>query len=245
MIKEIFQKGDNVSYSGINELYLNESFLPQYNANIVNILLKKIKLGANYLEFGAGIGTLSILFDEKCTFKPDCLEIDPNLRCILSERGFNCIESLSKLSKKYDVIFSSNVLEHIEDDETTLVELKEKLIDGGSLFLYLPAFQCLYSTFDLKLGHFRRYSKKDIVSKLIRAGYHVQECFYSDSIGFFAWLYLKIKKNSGMANSKDGVSLRLYDKYIFPLSRALDYLGVRYIFGKNLVVVAKAAKDLV
>ena len=54
----------------------------------------------------------------------------------------------------------SEVLEHIENDQKTLNDIYKKLNKDGLLFLFLPAFQILYSDMDEKVGHFRRYEKK-------------------------------------------------------------------------------------
>ncbi|MCA3086086.1 MAG: hypothetical protein ING65_07185 [Rhodocyclaceae bacterium] len=35
------------------------------------------------------------------------------------------------------------------------------------------------------------------------------------------------------------LDLSLYDRFILPLSSALDAVGFRYLFGKNLLVIAK------
>jgi hypothetical protein len=60
---------------------------------------------------------------------------------------------------------------------------------------------------------------------------------YSDSIGFFAWLYEKYGGRSPEMSSEN--SMRIYDKFIFPLSKVFDGFGLRFIFGKNLLVHAK------
>ena len=69
---------------------------------------------------------------------------------------------MDSINKSYDLIFTSNVLEHIEDDVTILHDLFLHTNDGGQLVVYVPAFQFLYSRLDEKAGHFRRYSKKDL-----------------------------------------------------------------------------------
>jgi predicted SAM-dependent methyltransferase len=59
------------------------------------------------------------------------------------------------------MIYSSNVLEHIEDDSRALNEMFAKLQINGKLAIYVPAFMFLFSDLDIKAGHFRRYSKKE------------------------------------------------------------------------------------
>lgn len=60
---------------------------------------------------------------------------------------------------------------------------------------------------------------------------------YSHSIGFFAWLYIKAKGYS--ATKSEDKSMKIYDKYVFTLSKICDNLGCKYLFGKNILVVAQ------
>ena len=67
---------------------------------------------------------------------------------------------LNQINKKYESITSSNVLEHIEDDVSTINEMRSLLVDKGILILYLPASQMVWTKMDDDVNHFRRYSKK-------------------------------------------------------------------------------------
>ena len=208
-----------------------------YNQDLISKLTKTQKNSKDVLEFGAGIGTLANLWEQSTGTKPECLEIDPKQRLIIEERGFRCYNCLNSIEKKFDVIYTSNVLEHIEDDLLTLKQLNSKIKNGGSLIIYVPAFQFLYSELDEKVGHYRRYEKQDLFMKLNKAGFRVNKSNFSDSIGFFAWLYIKIKGYS--SDKTEDQSMKIYDKYIYPISRLLDTLGCKHLFGKNILVYAQ------
>lgn len=233
------QTEENTIYAGATELWANEANLPRYNHDIVRKLSKLASSNTRVLEFGAGIGSLAQIWMKKNGIKPICLEIDPNLKNIIQDRGFECHSKLDDIEGEFDLIYSSNVLEHIEDDQKALQQLYQKLKAGGILALYLPAFQCLYSDFDAAIGHYRRYEKRDLISKLKGANFIIEKCEYADCMGFFAWLTTKIKKNDHNIKQSDGKQLKLYDQYIFPVSNALDSFGVKYLFGKNLLATAQ------
>jgi SAM-dependent methyltransferase len=231
------QTSAHVEFAASGELWAAEEFLVNYNQSLILKLTEHQQKSRDVLEFGAGIGTLAKLWEQQTGVKPECVEIDPKLRAIVEKRGFICSASLDVVGKRYETIYTSNVLEHIEDDRKILCQLNSKLKAGGSLVIYVPAFQSLYSTIDENIGHFRRYSKKDLLGKLKEAGFEVVNSRYSDSIGFFAWLYKKYALRSSQMAS--GNSMRIYDKFIFPLSNAFDRFGVKFIFGKNLFVHAR------
>lgn len=131
------------------------------------------------------------------------------------------------------------MLEHIEDDLGALQTLHAILKPGGKIAIFVPACAVLYSHMDVSLGHYRRYSMRELNAKLTQAGFTVQRCYYMDSIGFFAWLAMKwqaiLTKNPSSGSER---SLTFYDRYLYPLSRALDRLGLRHLFGKNIMIFA-------
>jgi SAM-dependent methyltransferase len=52
-----------------------------------------------------------------------------------------------------------DVLEHQGDDRAFLAELAEKMHPGATLILTVPALPTLWSSWDVVLGHYRRYTK--------------------------------------------------------------------------------------
>ena len=227
-------------YSGKKELENSDKFLKNYNLEVVKIFFNHFESkGSKILDFGAGIGTLSILYEKMSGIKPVCVEIDLENRKFLKSKGFLVFKSIFNSKNNFDAVFSSNVLEHIENDQKTLDDIYKKLNKDGLLFLFLPAFEILYSDMDKKVGHFRRYSMQDIKKKLEKAKFKIVSSSYLDSLGFFASFAMKIigyNENKGIGSPK---SLKFYDKYIIPISFFLDKIGLRFFFGKNLILLAK------
>lgn len=223
----------SVDYPGLNELLSIEKNLTNYNSDIVSKLSHFLKNG-EILEFGAGIGTLAEIWKKQTGIAPDCLEIDNKMAQAVRARGFVCYTALDEVTKKYDGIYSSNVLEHIEDDLATLEKLHELLKEKGLIAIYVPAFALLYSGLDASVGHVRRYSKRDLIQKLTAANFKIIQCHFADSIGFFASLALKF---FGYRNNPK--TFLFYDRYLYPLSMVLDRCGLKNFFGKNLLVIAQ------
>lgn len=78
-----------------------------------------------------------------------------------------------------------DVVEHIEDDRTFLMEIKRLLGPGGRIYLTVPAFQWLWSHEDEHAGHWRRYTLKSISETLEASGYVIEFATY-----FFGFLPL-------------------------------------------------------
>ncbi len=192
--------------------------------------------GSVVADFGAGLGTFARDV-RSLGWQVLCIELDPALRARLRADGFDAVESLDDVSpRSLDFLFSYNVLEHIEDDAGVVGAFHRVLKPGAPLLLYVPAFAVLYGSLDRAVGHVRRYRRKGLIDLVESAGFTVEICHYADSIGFAAALaYRAIGDDSGQLDER---AVRLYDRFVFPASRRLDYVA-RNFFGKNLVLIAR------
>ena len=224
-------------YSGLEEL-LNTEVMANYNLFIVNLAMKNADQAKQVVDFGAGIGTLSLIFREYFSIEPLCVESDKKNKDYLLQREFKYFDSLQTISGSVDLIFSSNVLEHIEDDISVLKEMSNKLSINGKIYLYLPAKMILWTSLDEEVGHYRRYEINELKSKCQKVGLKIEKLHYADSLGFFASLAMKIfgyNKDGGIGSVS---SLKFYDKWLFPISKFLDTIGLKYLFGKNVILIA-------
>jgi len=232
------QSKTNNEYSGLDEL-LNTEVMKNYNSFIVEMAMKYSKNAKKVVDFGAGIGTLSLIFKDSYSIEPLCVEVDEANKDFLLKRNLPLYDKLSSVGKEIDLIFSSNVLEHIEDDISVLKQMKEQLNVNGKLFLYLPAKMILWSKLDEEVGHYRRYESAELKEKCEGAGLKIEVLHYADSLGFFASLLMKIvgyNKDGGIGSVS---SIKFYDKWLLPISKFLDDIGFRYLFGKNIILVAR------
>jgi SAM-dependent methyltransferase len=242
------QDAKNRTYSGTEDLASSENSLVSYNKYIIqqfirfsglNNLTILEKSNKKILDFGAGVGSLAILWSEMSGMSVDCFEIDPRQLQIIRNRGFTGIDALATITNQYDFVYSSNVLEHIEDDRVILSSLAEKIKSKGRIAIYVPAFNVLFSDLDRSVGHFRRYSKRELKKKVEESGFRIIRCRYVDSVGFFASLIIKVLGWKGVGNIGGQRSLTFYDRFIFPISQVLDFLTAGKILGKNLILIAE------
>ena len=239
------QNAENVEYSGHQELQATEMGLIGYSTDIVVNLAKKMNISSedsgnmSVLEFGAGSGFLADIWRNEIGITPDCCEIDPSLVESIKARGLTCFTSLNELPKKYNAIYTSNVLEHIEDDRGAISLIFNSLTSPGVIGIYVPAFPILFSGMDIAVGHVRRYRRRELMIKVKASGFEIESCTYADFIGFFASFALKILGFKGKANLGSTQSLKFYDSWIYPISRFLDLIGFRYVAGKNLILIAR------
>lgn len=132
-----------------------------------------------------------------------------------------------------DFLYSLNVFEHIENDSAAMSEVYRVLKPGGKALIYVPANQKLFSAMDAKVGHYRRYSKKQLGGLAQERLGSKTKLEYVDSIGYFAALaYKYVGSKTGNLSVR---SIKFYDRFIFPLSRQIDKVTNSFL-GKNLVL---------
>ncbi len=74
-----------------------------------------------------------------------------------------------------------DVMEHMEDPVLLLKNAAETLSDDGGIIITVPAYPMLYSDWDRKLGHFRRYTKSEFRKHVELAGLKVKWLTYWNS----------------------------------------------------------------
>jgi len=73
--------------------------------------------------------------------------------------------------REFDVIGAFDVIEHIGEDETVLAQMYRALRPGGNLLLTVPQHPFLWSEYDVRAHHVRRYTGSELRQKLARAGF--------------------------------------------------------------------------
>ena len=128
-----------------------------------------------------------------------------------------------------------NVLEHIADDCEALRQIHERLRPGACLALWVPAFPLLYSNFDRRIGHHRRYRLRGLKSLVRDAGYTVERAHYANAIGWFSWLFFcRLLR----ANPVDGVLTHVFDGFFVPVISRVERV-IRPPFGQSVFLVAR------
>jgi SAM-dependent methyltransferase len=221
-------------YSGVDVLEALEN-AHNYNDYLTRLICESTE-SKDLIDFGAGIGTFSKRL-RSAGYHVRCIEPDPTQRQRLKEQGFDAFDNITSVpDDSVSFIFSLNVFEHIEYDTIAIQEVQQKLKPGGALLIYVPAFECLRTSLDEKLGHYRRYTKTTLRRLVQEEGFAVERVRYADCLGFIAALVFRLLNRS--ASTVTATAISVYDRFLFPPSRVLDKLFGRW-FGKNVYVLCK------
>src|SRR5438093_11175267 len=194
-----------MQYQGLTTLeILTEA--KNYNRWIADNFYSYIK--APLLEFGAGIGNISELLSSYTTL---CLT-DTNDRMLThlknkfshnNDVSVNFLDITQPppehLVGSFQTVIGINVLEHVEDDEKAPFHLRNVLKPSGRLLLLVPAKKWAYTNLDQQLGHFRRYVKKELGVKLVKASFHLEKLYFFNIVGLMSWIIRdKIQSSGGL-----------------------------------------------
>lgn len=147
----------------------------------------------------------------------------------------------------FDIIVASDSLEHISNDSKALQSWYKILKPGGLLFVYVPAFQFLWSEHDEVNHHFRRYTKNGLTSILEKTEFNIIESGYWNSTLFPLFALIRMTKNlipakrnspqSDLKTSSPIVDSIL--KNLLSLENSLIGMGVRFPFGLSTYAISK------
>lgn len=227
-------------YTGQDNLIAMQAAI-NYNNFLLSLISGRTgRRDLRILDFGSGIGTYANMLRGLGYSNIDCLEIDENQKEMLVKMGYSAYSSVIDLKDShYDLIYSFNVFEHIENDSEIFEQLIKKLKVGGKIFTYVPAFKLLFSNMDTLVEHKRRYTKK-MLTNMKTPDSKIKYINYYDPLGYFAALSYKL-----MPGGNDG-SIRLnqvafYDRFIFPISKVLHPF-TKKLFGKNVASLVERIK---
>ena len=77
-------------------------------------------------------------------------------------------QEMSFADGSFDVVTASDVLEHLADAPRAIREWRRLLKPGGTLIVFVPAFQFLWTEHDEANKHFRRYHRQELSQLLAR-----------------------------------------------------------------------------
>ena len=128
-------------------------------------------------EVGAGNGNVSRIL-RKHNIGVICVEpLYSGVKSLVSDGTIafhGTLEFLKLPDKSIKILGVFDVIEHLESPSVLLSEIHRVLQPGGQLICTVPAYQWLFSNFDLSIGHFRRYNRRSISEVLLHNGFEIK-----------------------------------------------------------------------
>jgi len=167
---------------------MEDNWLPMPRYKLRKDLVKRVLLaepvrGKTCLEFGYGSGDMLLLYASlgldafgfdisESAVKTAVLRIEKHPA--LKSKIHLIIDKNDAYGRRYDFIMAFEVLEHIEDDLSSIKEWWKILKEDGKLLISVPAHQSKWGDSDVAAGHYRRYERADVYNLLMNGGFRIE-----------------------------------------------------------------------
>lgn len=175
-----------------------------------------------------------------------------------NERGIQNVQQIeSQLplpfkDNSFDLITLLDVLEHIDDDQSTLNELYRILKPNGTFLITVPAYRFLWGTQDEVNYHKRRYTASEIEAVLAKAGFTLHRLSYFNTLLFPVIAGIRLMRNvlpkpselkSDNSMTKPGLINTLLAKFFASEMMLLKYCNLP--FGVSIIGIASKGIEAV
>ncbi len=202
----------------------------------VKLILKLVE-GKKILDVGCGSGLLSKTLLNK-GYNVTGIDNDSKAIEIAKKKGINgFVADINSWQpdEKFDCIILGDVLEHIEDDKLAIKKAHEMLETNGCIVVNVPAYQALFSKHDIALGHKRRYSNKELESKLQNSGFTIERLRHWNLLALPITVSIRIFKKDYPHEKVSNITplSKLLEKWLLVESK------VNYWFGISILCKAR------
>jgi len=228
---------------------------------ILDVLRRNVKnlTNSRMLEIGCGNGSIMTYLmnnDIKIEGGDIFMEALGYCRQQTTKTNLYRLDILSlPFDNDFDIIGAFDVLEHIDNDQKAITEIKNALRPGGYLVLTVPAYQFLWSNFDESAHHKRRYTRNELITKLETSGFNVRKISYYMFFLFPLLATIRLIGKSRTTNSEGKKALDTYLEVrtipilndVFLMLLRLEKWLMKFInlpFGTTLLVVAQKPREI-
>lgn len=250
---EINDQEKVVEISEYKNIYKNEDshfFYTSTHYLVEKLIRRYIKTSKlNILDAGCGTGGLMKKLSE--FGRTTGIDFSREAMKYAKKRGLNVRQaSIQKIpfgKGAFDVVTSIDVLYHlaVTDDIAALRKIKRVLKPDGTLILRVPANNFLMSAHDRHVHTARRYSKKELRGKLLRAGFKIKFISYIHApifpISFIRVMIERLTRQGATSMvGKINPILNMILGTVLRLEAEIVSRGVTMPFGQGLIAVATA-----
>ena len=227
------------------------------NRELTRIAQRYLPATGSYMEIGCGTGyVLSALAKAFPQWSLTATEVHPEGIAFARTRVGSNVDFLQMDARDmpfkdtFDVIGAFDVIEHIEEDELVLNQVRKALKPGGYAFVSVPQHMFLWSRYDDLGHHVRRYGRGEMQNKMRRAGFTIVDSrsFNSLLLPLMTLTRLRMRR-PGMTTDDVLDELRIGRMTnsaligVLRLEYLLTQIGVRWPVGGSRIAIGRKAPE--
>lgn len=153
------------------------------------------------------------------------------------------VRALPFPDNSYDFVLATDIIEHIQEDNIAVAEIRRVLRPRGRVLITVPAFQSLWGLQDDQAFHVRRYRKRPLLELVRESGLEVRDCYYFNYLLFVPiWAARQVVRMLGIKlASENEINTPLMNailKGIFSLD-IRSAAHIRAPFGVSILLLAQ------
>ncbi|KJS15107.1 MAG: hypothetical protein VR78_09230 [Hoeflea sp. BRH_c9] len=207
-----------------------------------------IPADATIVDIGTGTGANLRLLREMGFADVTGIDSSPEAARWCAEKGLGTVKAgdiraLPVADGSVDLVTATDVVEHVDQDEAALREIRRILRPGGVALITVPAFPSLWGLQDEKSHHYRRYRMGPFLRLLERSGLKAERKFHFNFLLFVPIFMARqaIKLARVDLDSENEVNNPLLNRILSAVFR-LDVMTAPYLrppFGVSILVLAR------
>lgn len=213
--------------------------------NIDNLETKKL------LDIGCGSGDFLSSISK---YIPDSIGIE---EYEYNHKKYNNIKMCNIFNNgledhSFNIITALDVMEHIEDENKFLNEIKRLLITkydqlagGGYILITVPAYQFLFAYHDEINHHYRRYNKKRLKEVLLKNGFDIIKISYFNFFLFPPFFIVRMIDKIFNLKRIEKEKKSIFNGLLYKIFNFEKYLlrKINLPFGSSLIVLCKLKEN--
>ena len=222
--------------------------------NLLTKLVKDVKSDTRVLDIGCGSGeNTKILRNTK-----QCHGIDISKNSLkdayTKEVNNLCLGTANALpfkSNSFGLVLFLDVLEHLNNEETAIQEVRRVLTKDGMCIVSVPAFRFLWSGHDVVNQHMKRYTKSELKDILVSNRFTIKRITYWNFFLFFPLAIIRVIKNVVCSQQQPKSHFRMipicinsFLIFVLSIENALILHGISLPVGISVVCVCKKKKEI-
>lgn len=219
---------------------------------IIFKLLQSLDKDCKILEIGCSGGFLINLLHEQGFSNAWGIDLSENAIDLCKRRSIDKVSvmdgrKISFSAEEFDILVASDILEHIQDDISALIEWNRIIKPGGKLIVFVPAFNFLCSEHDIKACHHRRYSQSRLIEILRKANFEIDRSscwnfalFFPASLSIiFQLIFRREKSPKGKELCRVNPIINQLLIYLLKLENQLLIRGLNFPLGVSVFALAR------
>jgi trans-aconitate methyltransferase len=153
-----------------------------------------------------------------------------------------------EMTETFDILIASDCLEHLKYDHEALTNWIDLLNPGGTLVVFVPAFNFLWSHHDEVNMHFRRYTRKGLLSLINQTGLNPIKSNYWNILLFIPVMIYRLLGHTGIfkkvSYKGDLVNLPVGNSFFYNLLQLENKVLQKFPFPFGISTYCVASKKL-